>query len=59
MKPAAVKRIRAKLGMTQEALAKELGVTRGAIAQWEAGTARMRASHAKLLLILAERKGAA
>ena len=32
-----IKEARTELGMTQEQLAKEIGVTQGAVAQWEKG----------------------
>jgi len=37
MKKKAIKNLRQSLGLTQEGFARELGVSRGAVAKWEAG----------------------
>ena len=37
MKKKAIKNLRQSLGLTQEAFARELGVSRAAVAKWEAG----------------------
>ena len=36
----AIKQVRERLGMTQEQLANMLGVTQGAVSQWEMGATR-------------------
>jgi len=44
MKPAAVRALRAKLGMTREQFARYLGVSPGSIFLWESGRAKPRAA---------------
>jgi len=41
MTPDEIKRARAKLKLTQQALAAKLGVTSTTVARWEAGTSRI------------------
>ena len=54
MKPAAVRALRAKLGMTREQFSRYLGVSPGSIFLWETGRARPRAaSLAKLRKVTA------
>jgi DNA-binding transcriptional regulator YiaG len=40
MKSAAIKRLRRKLGKTQQSLAEHVGVTRACVSQWESGARR-------------------
>ena len=47
------------MALTQEALAKELGVTRGAVAQWEGGIRAVRPVYALLLMRIAKERGVA
>jgi DNA-binding transcriptional regulator YiaG len=44
IRPAAVRALRAKLGMTRERFARHLGVSPGSIFLWESGRARPRAT---------------
>ena len=60
MKPAAVRALRARMGMTREQFARQLGVSPGSIFLWESGRARPRpASLARLRKATASRTRAA
>ena len=50
--PEAIKRLRARLGVTQVQLAALLGVTGPAVAQWEMGTSEPRGSNRAALVAL-------
>jgi DNA-binding transcriptional regulator YiaG len=50
--PEAIKRLRARLGLTQVQLAALLGVTGPAVAQWEMGTSEPRGSNRAALVAL-------
>ena len=50
--PGAIKRIRARLGLTQVQLAALLGVTGPAVAQWESGTSAPRKENRAALVTL-------
>lgn len=52
MTPAALKRLRARLGLTQQALAERIGVQRNAIARWEMSR---RSPHARAIPPMAAR----
>jgi len=49
MTPTALKRARSQLGLSQQALADELGVHRVTVAKWEAGDRRIPNPVARLL----------
>jgi DNA-binding transcriptional regulator YiaG len=51
-----VKRIRARLGLTQAQLAEKLGVARVTVARWEVGLLGIRETTARLLKIIAKDK---
>ena len=56
MSPAAIRALRARLGMTREQFARYLGVSPGSIFLWESGRARPReASVARLRKVTASR----
>lgn len=58
MTPAELRRIRKALGLTQEQLAKQLGVGQNAVARWEIGARRISEPIARLLQrIRAEARG--
>ncbi len=60
MTPAALKRIRRELGLTQEELAARLGVQRETVARWETGVRRIAEPIARLVRrIAAEARGTA
>lgn len=50
-----VRALRAHLGLTQEALARELGTRQQTISEWETGLYRPRGTSARLLSLVAER----
>lgn len=50
-----IKELRSRLGLTQEALARELGVSVSAVQKWEAGRASPRGLYMKALLDLGRR----
>jgi DNA-binding transcriptional regulator YiaG len=52
-----VRALRDSLGLTQEALADELGVRQQTVSEWETGVYRPRGASAKLLTMVAERAG--
>ena len=52
-----LKRIRLRLGLTQEAFSKRLRVTQGAISHWERGIAWPSMPVAARIVKIAERKG--
>jgi DNA-binding transcriptional regulator YiaG len=52
LKPEAIKRLRARLGLTQVQLAALLGVTGPAVAQWEMATSEPRGSNRAALAAL-------
>lgn len=52
-----VRRLRARLGLTQRELAEELGVRQQTVSEWETGAYRPRGASARLLWIVAERAG--
>ena len=53
-----VRALRRRLGMTQRALADELGVRQQTISEWETGVYRPRGASARLLRHVAERAAA-
>ncbi len=53
MTPKAVKAIRTRLGLSQTAFAAKIGVTRDAVARWEAGNRRMSEPISRLIERLA------
>ena len=62
MTPDELKRLRARLGLTQEGLANQLGVSRETVARWEIGSRGITEPIVRLLARLAaearaERKG--
>jgi transcriptional regulator with XRE-family HTH domain len=56
MTAAEVARLRKRLGLTQEGLAKELGVHPMTVSRWERGTVNIPEPTARLLRILAASK---
>lgn len=52
-----IKGLRQYLGLTQEEMAKELGVRQQTISEWERGLYQPRGASAKLLSIIAEKAG--
>jgi DNA-binding transcriptional regulator YiaG len=54
MTPKDLKRIREQLGLTQAALAKELGVTSNSVARWEQGIYRISPMAQRLISSLAK-----
>jgi DNA-binding transcriptional regulator YiaG len=57
MNPEQIKELRSKLGLTQEGLARELGVSVSAVQKWEGGRASPRGLYHKALTELAQRSG--
>ena len=53
MDPTEIKALRSKLGLTQEALARELGVSVSAVQKWEGGRATPRGLYHRALVELA------
>lgn len=53
--PAAVRRLRKKLGLTQEKLAQELGVTTVSVSRWEHGHSKPTGLSERALDALAKR----
>ena len=49
-----VRQIRKRLGLTQAALAEQIGVTASSVARWEQGVIGIRESAARLLQLLAK-----
>jgi DNA-binding transcriptional regulator YiaG len=56
-KAAGVKRLRSELKLSQQALARELGVRQQTVSEWETGLYEPRGASARLLDIVAERAG--
>lgn len=54
---ARLRALRQHLGVTQQALADELGVRQQTVSEWETGMYRPRGASARLLGIVAERAG--
>jgi DNA-binding transcriptional regulator YiaG len=52
-----VRALRAHLGLTQDALADELGVRQQTVSEWETGQYAPRGASAKLLTMVAENAG--
>jgi DNA-binding transcriptional regulator YiaG len=52
---AAVRALRRQLGLSQEELARELGMRQQTVSEWETGQYRPRGASARLLTIVAER----
>jgi len=52
-----VKALRRHMGLTQEALARELGTRQQTISEWETGLYRPRGLSERLLTLVAERAG--
>lgn len=52
MSPAELKTLRAELGLSQQALADQLGVTRNTVNRWEMGDRNISPMARKLLLTL-------
>lgn len=52
-----VRALRRHLGLSQDALAEELGTRQQTISEWETGQYRPRGASARLLSIVAERAG--
>jgi len=55
--PEKIKALREHMGLTQRALAKELGTRQQTISEWETGMYSPRRSTAKYLALIAERVG--
>ena len=55
MTPEEIKRLRTRLGLTQEGLARELGVSVSTVHKWERGRARPRGLSVRALQELAQR----
>jgi transcriptional regulator with XRE-family HTH domain len=49
MKPEQLRRLRQKLGLTQEELAREVGVARNSVARWERGEMAISEPAARLI----------
>ena len=54
---ARLRALRRHLGLTQQALADELGVRQQTVSEWETGMYRPRGASARLLSLVAERAG--
>jgi DNA-binding transcriptional regulator YiaG len=54
-----IKRIRKKAGLTQKALAEELGTTVTTVARWEMGIVKPNEQNARQIRELAKKRGAA
>jgi DNA-binding transcriptional regulator YiaG len=52
-----VRALRKHMGLSQDALAEELGTRQQTVSEWETGQYRPRGASAKLLTIVAERAG--
>lgn len=52
-----VRALRRSLGLSQQELARELGVRQQTVSEWETGRYRPRGASARLLVIIAERAG--
>jgi DNA-binding transcriptional regulator YiaG len=52
-----VRALRSHLGLTQDALAQELGTRQQTVSEWETGQYRPRGASAKMLGIVAENAG--
>jgi DNA-binding transcriptional regulator YiaG len=52
-----VKALRQHMGLSQDALAEEMGTRQQTISEWETGQYRPRGASAKLLSMIAERAG--
>jgi DNA-binding transcriptional regulator YiaG len=52
-----VRSLRGYMGMSQDALAEELGTRQQTVSEWETGRYRPRGTSARLLSIIAERAG--
>jgi DNA-binding transcriptional regulator YiaG len=52
-----VKALRRHMGLTQEALARELGTRQQTVSEWETGLYRPRGLSERLLTLVAERAG--
>lgn len=52
-----VRELRIHLGLSQEALAAELGVRQQTVSEWETGRYRPRGASSRLLTLVAERAG--
>lgn len=52
-----IRALRAHLGLSQDALAAELGTRQQTVSEWETGRYRPRGASARLLSIVAERAG--
>ncbi len=50
IKPSDIKKIRAEAGLTQEKMAKKLGVSENTVGNWETGSARPRGKNLEKLL---------
>jgi DNA-binding transcriptional regulator YiaG len=55
--PDQVRALRAELGLSQQALADELGIRQATVSDWERGRYLPRGASARVLLFLAERAG--
>jgi DNA-binding transcriptional regulator YiaG len=55
--PESVKALRRHMGLTQEAMARELGTRQQTISEWETGLYRPRGLSERLLTLVAERAG--
>jgi DNA-binding transcriptional regulator YiaG len=55
--PEKIKALREYMGLTQRALAEELGTRQQTISEWETGMYRPRRSTSKYLALIAERAG--
>ncbi len=54
MKPEQLRRLRQKLGLTQEGLAREVGVARNSVARWERGEMAISEPAARLIQRIAD-----
>lgn len=53
----AIRGLRRHLGLTQEEMAREMGIRQQTISEWERGLYKPRGASARLLSIIAERAG--